>query len=592
MPNVRNFFVALTLVLLLSFPAIWSAEIRPTDLPPDDDILAFAYRSEGGLISRLHKATPLGEAYFQRFIPVEKLGLVVDSDRYLLTRFTWITNPALQDLLNYPGPPAATDAGKAAANPQLLDGLLQVMVPDWQELTPDRYDFSFVGRDFLEAIRCLIYDVRPKHPEDAGFTGRIFLEDKTFAIVRFTGNSARLDTALAELRDKDSRFEIDSWRMNVAPNRWYPAYSYLEEIPAWGSRGSPIVRGQVRFWGYDRTATEQQQRVDVFLNDSPSSTTPKWRSPLETQRMYENQAEENVLARLFQARFLGAPGEVEAMLDQVLTNLIAKNNLVLGQPVRCRILLTTRLEAFSVGRTIVLSRGLVDVLPSESAIALVLAHQLAHNVLGHPKVDTRFVYPDVLRISDQELLAKLRFRRSPSEEAEADAKAMEILEKSPYQSAMNDGGLFMQAIQARVKQLSSLIVPAFGEDVADTQHLVSFNRMFLTTPVRNEQLIHQVGALPLGAKLIVSPWDGHIEIFRPTPALAQKLYERAELAVTPFVPRLEYFAEKSNAPKMAVTAAKPRPANRSARSPNRAVESPTKPASPTVAAVRPTQNDR
>ena len=35
-----------------------------------------------------------------------------------------------------------------------------------------------------------------------------------------------------------------------------------------------------------------------------------------------------------------------------------------------------------MGNTIVLSRGLIDVLPSESAIALVLAHQLAHNALA------------------------------------------------------------------------------------------------------------------------------------------------------------------------------------------------------------------
>ncbi len=47
----------------------------------------------------------------------------------------------------------------------------------------------------------------------------------------------------------------------------------------------------------------------------------------------------------------------------------------------CRVPLTTSLEAFTVGNTIVVSRGLIDVLPSESAVALVLAHQLAHNVL-------------------------------------------------------------------------------------------------------------------------------------------------------------------------------------------------------------------
>jgi hypothetical protein len=70
-----------------------------------------------------------------------------------------------------------------------------------------------------------------------------------------------------------------------------------------------------------------------------------------------------VLARLSIAGFLGPPGAVEESLDRVLKNLIISNKLVLGQPLRCRVLLTAPLEAFTARRTLVFSRELINVLP-------------------------------------------------------------------------------------------------------------------------------------------------------------------------------------------------------------------------------------
>jgi len=179
----------------------------------------------------------------------------------------------------------------------------------------------------------------------------------------------------------------------------------------------------------------------------------------------------------------------------------------------------------------------------------VLAHQLAHYALGHRRVDSKLAFADVLRISDSEPLAKLRFHHSASEEAAADAKAVEILEQSPYKDSMADGGLFMQALQARVKQLSNLIQPHFGEHVADAQQVVRNNEIFRSTPVRDEELIGQIAALPLGSKLVVSSWNGRAELLRSEPLAVPALYERSELAVTPFMPFLDYVIEKSKASK-------------------------------------------
>ena len=49
----------------------------------------------------------------------------------------------------------------------------------------------------------------------------------------------------------------------------------------------------------------------------------------------------------------------------------------LERPLRSRILLTSPLESFTVGHTIVLSRGLIDVLPDEASLATMLAHELS-----------------------------------------------------------------------------------------------------------------------------------------------------------------------------------------------------------------------
>ena len=251
-----------------------------------------------------------------------------------------------------------------------------------------------------------------------------------------------------------------------------------------------------------------------------------------------------MLARLFIGGFLGAPGEVEKSLDQVLNNLVITNKLVLAQPLRCRVLLTAPLEAFTVGRTLVFSRELINVLPSEPALALVIAHQLAHHVLGHRRIDMKLAFPNVLKISDAELLAKLKFGHTPAEEAAADRKALELLEQSPYKASMTDGGLFMQAVQMRARQLSALISPRFGEHIADVEHTVERHPLFRITPLDNPELTTQVAALPLVSHVVVNTWNGRMEFFRSEPLLTPAPYERIDLAVTHLNPLLDYVTEK------------------------------------------------
>jgi predicted Zn-dependent protease len=82
-------------------------------------------------------------------------------------------------------------------------------------------------------------------------------------------------------------------------------------------------------------------------------------------------------------------GEVDKVLETVVNNLEVTNNLDIQPEVRCRVLMTSTLESFTIGHTIVLSRGFVDVLPDEASLAAIVSHELGRVVLGHG-LDTQF----------------------------------------------------------------------------------------------------------------------------------------------------------------------------------------------------------
>ena len=103
-------------------------------------------------------------------------------------------------------------------------------------------------------------------------------------------------------------------------------------------------------------------RVDSVKDETPAAQDA---SPLAAEREWQQQAEDNVVDRLQRAGLLAPEGDVDKILMTVVNNLLITNNIELPRPVRTRVLLTSPLETFSVGNTIVVSRGLIDTLPDE-----------------------------------------------------------------------------------------------------------------------------------------------------------------------------------------------------------------------------------
>ncbi len=252
--------------------------------------------------------------------------------------------------------------------------------------------------------------------------------------------------------------------------------------------------------------------------------------------MWERTAEDNALDHLQKVGLLAPQGDVDKILQTVVNNLIITNNLQIIPDVRCRVLLTSPLESFTIGHTIVISRGLLDVLPDEGSLAMTLAHELSHIALGH-RIDTRFAFNDRFFFPDQNTFQRLDFSRNPAEEEAADSKAMDLLANSPYKDKLANAGLFLKALETRAPELTSLIRPHLGNRMENGK-TVRMSGLLNSAPQLEMQRIDQIAALPLGGRVKLDPWSNRLEMMKTKPVVLLSPQEKMPFEVTPFFPYL------------------------------------------------------
>jgi hypothetical protein len=476
----------------------------------------------------------------------ELKAVTPSEDTYFLGRFNWRNGPKLQPLSGGKGDVrVASTTRKKNGDTYSPDAFAAMAVPDWDALGSGHYTFTLVRREFLGDMRCFVVDLKPTRHANDGFSGRLWIEDRGYNIVRFNGVNRRAER---ESFRKKISFHVDSWRTNVWDGVWLPSYVYVEEVDALGEKATTAatshLRSQVRLWGYDPRKTQATGAFTDIVVNTPQVRDKAARqgqlSAVLSQRKWEDEAETNVVERLEKASLLAAPGEVEKVLETVLTNLEVTSNIELDRPVTARVLMTSPLESFTIGHTIVLSRGLIDVLPDEASLAMMLAHELAHVALGHPLIDTQFAFGDRLMVSDEELLRLLKMKRGPKEEAAADARVLEMLDKSPYKDKLTDCGLFLKMVAARARQLPSLIQPHIGDHIAEGGQIMRLTQLMQQAPELNADKLDQVAALPMGARLAVDPWSSRLELIRAAAQLPNTVREKVPLLVSPLFPYLKY----------------------------------------------------
>ena len=514
-----------------------------------DDIIDRMSRAERAVLERLRTSHPLMEVYLQNVAPDEARGWVPTDDNYFLGQLQFDGGPTLRPFGQREH--RGVRLPLIASQPRVGDAFAAMVAPDWRGLDRKRYEFTYVRREFLGESRCFVFDVKPLRG-GRGFVGRIWIEDRDYNLVRFNGASGVSEETLSGLLNRTLSFHMDSWRVNVAPGVWVPSYVYSEETDLSASSAKPSskskrqarFKSQTRIWGYQASSADRTGSLTTIRIDEPNvaDTTDgaAQLSPVLSQRQWELEAEANVLERLEAIGLLAPVGEADKVLETVLNNVVVTNQLNIQRPLHTRILLTSPLESFTVGHTIVLSRGLIDVLPDEASLATMLAHELSHVALGHQLIDTKFSFADRLMVPDGELLQALRFRRTPKEETAADEKVIELLGKSPYRDKLADAGLFLRTLSEQAKQLPRLIQPHIGDYMAANGQMTRLAELMKQAPPLLPDSLEQIAALQLGARLVVDAWSGRVALDRSPAVPLVSVREKVPFAVTPLMPVIRY----------------------------------------------------
>jgi Peptidase family M48 len=494
---------------------------------------------EAGNNKTLRSYTPLVETYLQSMKADRDVGMVPVNDQYYLTRVGF--KKSMEDI-NFHAEPgflsrALHGATKNFRTEFVSSGFNWMMTMDMRGLDREHYSFDYQGREFLGDLRCIVIDVTPKSHSGTGrFLGRVWVEDKDFNIVRFNG------TFQASARN--SYLHFDTWRLNMEPGVWLPAYIYSEDLEAEHAKShSGNYKAETRIWGYNvGKGHAENEFTEVLVDDSSAikdnSETAQDLPPVAAERAWQRQAEDNVVERLEHGGLLARTGEVDRVLNTVVNNLEITNNIDIQPEVRCRVLLTSPIESFSMGHTIFVSRGMLDVLPDETSLAAVLAHELAHIVLGHP-TDTSFAFKDRSIVSDQKLLARMHFSRTQAEEREADTKALALLLNSPYKDKLDSVGLFLRQVDARRGVLPHLIRSDMGNSlITGSGGDLRLTELIKSAPKLDPKKVTQVAALPLGGRIKVDPWNNRIEINKSKPVQLLTAREKMPLEITPVFPHL------------------------------------------------------
>jgi hypothetical protein len=506
-------------------------------------------------INTIRRYSPLIETYIQEMRPDDVVGTTPFRDHYYIGQANLSKGIVDNSMISKHA------TLKQTLNPIVRlddlfrpgwvpEGFLQMIYIDTKGFNRQDYRFDYIRREFLGEVRCLVFDVVPvgKDRKTRGrFKGRIWAEDQDYTIVRFNGIYA--DTA--GMTDRAVHF--DSWRVNSLPKVWLPSYIFTQQTDPYGANGTHTkFRAQTRLWGYNmKNAGRETDFTEMKVESAgvqDSATGASDPGPIEAEREWQQQAENNVLERLQRSGLVAPRSEVDKVMETVVNNLEVGNNLDIEPEVHCRVLLTSTLESFTIGHTIVMSRGLIDTLPNEASLAVMLAQDLAD--LMKLKNDTdRWGFNDETIVPTAEAMRHFSFNESDADLEDANKKALVFLKNSIYKDQLQSAGLFMKQLDESSKSLTALISPRLGHSVP-----LGISPIQTSAPKIQPTKLDQIAALPLGARVKLDPYSDRVELLKAKPVALLSAREKMPFEVTPFMPYLTRYAPPVDAPPAAAPA--------------------------------------
>jgi hypothetical protein len=411
-------------------------------------------------------------------------------------------------------------------------GFVAMAYPEPSTFNLKHYKFQYVNTEFLGEVRCQVFQVMPSASRTGGlFKGKIWVEDQDLTIIRFNGKYQGSNMI-------NKYFHFDSWRVNVGPHRWVPAAIYSGEtgLPCcgfWKLNWTKVrFKARTTFWGYDLHfpgSDEELSRIVVDPSTSIRDESDRLHDvgPIDQLHIWQSLSENNVSEKLERSGLLARPGEVEKTLQTVINNIEVTNHLSIEPEVKCRVLLTSNLESAVIGHTIILSRGLIDVLPDEATLAALLAHDLAHIQLeGYS--DARFSWADESMFGPRDVMKRLRFAHSARQEERASSLAREWMSKSPYKDSLGSVAGFSAELHWDSPHIGRLLGGTIGESLYD---MLDAGHVPLEALAPNRAT--EVRALPLGSRIAIDPWSDQLAFVKSSGGRVRSSRDNLPFEVTP-----------------------------------------------------------
>jgi hypothetical protein len=534
----------LALLLVASFPAIAGASIFGKKkveqdtmpgrklTPAQNALVDKAIIREKEVIKVVKERAPLVETYIQNMKPDPVLLQIPESDEHHLARVDFgkvINDDIYKDNKgNFEAKKSKLSffknslgaLGGISSSLRLTfheSGFVQMILMDSNAFDRQHYSFTFIRNDFLGNIPTAVFDVQPisGKREYGRFFGRIWVETREGNVVRFNGDFAGSIETMKEF------YHFDSWRTNVQPGLWLPTSFYVEESDPRSPESTLKFKAINYVWGYVLKVPSnnaENTSLDVVNAQDVSQDAPDV-SPLGAQREWVQQAEDNVIERLFQAGLLDAPSDFDKTLQALANNILVYNNIQTSRPIRVRTLLTEPLESLAVGNTIIISKSLIDttaVLTTdgkqlEGNLDAILAFQIAHIILGH-RLDTKYAFSDRLLFPSTSVFQRIPMHHTDKDNEEAAKKALELLNAKELVFSQQYFGLYLQQLQTRLKQLPALNTPMIGDALIKSDKDPTFwMSSLLPKGIKLDMKdLTQQAAMPLASYLRFDPWTDQV----------------------------------------------------------------------------------
>jgi hypothetical protein len=552
--------------------------------PAQSALVDKAIAREAIIVKTLRERSPIVETYIQNMRPDPVMGQTVDSDAYYLARVDFgkvigengflgggdhAKQGRFKHSLGY-----ITGISKDLHLTYNEAGFVRMIVIDSTGFDRQHYNFTYLRNDFLGTVPTQVFDVSPIKKIPGRFFGRIWVERNGGNIVRYDG-----DLAGGEKDNINEYFHFNSIRTNVQEGLWLPTASYIEETDPKSPSHSLKFKAINQIWGYSlKVPAKEEDQADLEVEGATDESQQNGSlSPLGAQRQWIEQAEDNVIERLFSAGLIDAPSDFDKVLAQLANNILAYNQIPIDRPIRVRTLLTEPLESVAVGNTILISKGLVDttaVVTADGAqqmgnLNALLAFQVAQIVLGH-HIDTKYAFSDRLLFPPESAFAKLPLFHTEADDTEATKKTLELLGAKDLADGEQYFGLYLQQLQAREKALKALTDPRLGDSLVKPDGTFWLQALIAKAPKLNNTDLKQQAAEPLNSYLRNDPWTDQVIKLNAAPEPLLSARDKLPFEVTPVSVNLSYWkapVDPDAATGAAAPAAEPATATTTATAP-------------------------